>query len=101
MQLLYILPPGTRKQESGSYVKLIRLISLRNTHHHLPSAALAFLRTPAALAGADISCGSIPVLLSLYSLPASSFYILAFLSFRILFFQHFLCPPPGTKGARK
>jgi len=50
---------------------------------------LAFLRTPAALAGADISCGSMPVLLSLYSLPASSFYILAFLSFRILFFQHF------------
>lgn len=43
MRLLYILPPGTRKQESGSYVKLIRLISLRNTHHHLPSAALASL----------------------------------------------------------
>lgn len=62
MQLLYISPPGTRKQESGSYVKLIRLISLRNTHPHLPSAALAslwmhltFLRTPAALTGADIS----------------------------------------------
>lgn len=43
MQLLYILPPGTRKQESVSYVKLIRLISLRNTHHYLPSAALASL----------------------------------------------------------
>lgn len=43
MQLLYISPPGTRKQESGSYVKFIRLISLRNTHPHLPSAALASL----------------------------------------------------------
>ena len=44
MQLLYIPPPpGTRKQESGSYVKLIRLISLRSTHPHLPSAALASL----------------------------------------------------------